>query len=168
MGEPSETQILRRLRHRATGAADAPTSSHNLYLDVDHVELEFDVNPREMPPYETGEMLLLCYTATVHDSFPLLDKRRVMSEFYAHYSTVGSGRPTPLCDKMRGTLNLVFAIGAVYSHLINATWQADGKDPRPTALSTRVTVTSQGPPHISLARLESSLEGQHGFGLHTS
>jgi hypothetical protein len=128
MGEPSETQVLRRLRHRATGAADAPTSSHNLYLDVDHVELEFDVNPREMPPYETGEMLLLCYTATVHDSFPLLDKRRVMSEFYAHYSTVGSGRPTPLCDKMRGTLNLVFAIGAVYSHLINATWQADARD----------------------------------------
>lgn len=102
------------------------TSTVNFYMDDEQIETDFVVDAHGMPPFETAERLLQCYMKTVHNSFPILAKKTFVAQFYNYYASVGRGRPTTIPKKWQATLNLVFAIGAVYSHLVELDWRADG------------------------------------------
>ena len=49
-------------------------------------------------------------------------------EFRKYVSTLRSGGPFQVTRKWRAQLNLLFAIGAKYSHLIGAEWRGDERD----------------------------------------
>ncbi|KAF2190426.1 hypothetical protein K469DRAFT_559877 [Zopfia rhizophila CBS 207.26] len=103
-------------------------NSFTFYLDNESVDPDFYISLPEMPAPDTAERLLSCYMATVHDSFPILSKRPFEVEFRKYFEAVKDGRPPRLTPKWQAILNLVFAIGAKYSHLVKARWRADEQD----------------------------------------
>jgi hypothetical protein len=104
------------------------TSSCSFYLDDETVDIDTIVDQTELPPLEIAERLLNCYMETVQNSYPMLAKKKFVTQFYHYYNSVARGHPYPLAKKWQAMLNLVFAIGAAYSHLIKAPWQADDRD----------------------------------------
>jgi hypothetical protein len=97
-------------------------------LDDETVDMDFVVDPLDLPPLETAERLLNCYMETVQNSYPMLAKKTFVTQFYHYYNSVARGSPYSLPKKWQAMLNLVFAIGAAYSHLIEAPWRADDRD----------------------------------------
>jgi hypothetical protein len=104
------------------------TSSCSFYLDDEIVDMDFVVDELDLPPFETAERLLKCYMETIQNSYPILAKKTFVTQFYHYYSAVARGAPYPLPRKWQAMLNLVFAIGAAHSHLIEAVWRADERD----------------------------------------
>ncbi|ORY07939.1 fungal-specific transcription factor domain-domain-containing protein [Clohesyomyces aquaticus] len=94
-------------------------SSFNFYLDVHDNDNDYLMDSAELPTPETANHLLQCYLSTVHDSFPILPKGELEARFKD---------PGRLSQKWQAILNMVFAIGAKYSHLVRASWQADERD----------------------------------------
>lgn len=103
------------------------TSNFSFYLDDESVDMDFAVNPYELPPLETADRLIRCYMDTVQPTFPILAKKPFLNQFYHYYAALARGAPYKLPQKWQVMLNLVFGIGAVYSHLVEPEWQADGK-----------------------------------------
>jgi len=124
------TERLAALRHRqrSNPVPLMHTSKANYYLDQEPLETDFIADPMEMPPFETAERLIMAYMESCHNSFPFLAKKAVMSEFYHYYAASQRGKPYNPPQKWLATMNLVFAIGAVYSHLTAAEWCADDRD----------------------------------------
>ncbi|KAK7178258.1 fungal specific transcription factor domain-containing protein [Paraphaeosphaeria sporulosa] len=102
------------------------TSSCSFYLDEEPLDFDMDVNPYEMPPYEMAESLLNCYMQTVQNSFPILSQKLFTKQFVDYYNSVARGAPHRWPQKWQAMLNLVFAIGAAYSHLVESHWSANG------------------------------------------
>lgn len=103
-------------------------SAFNFYLNSQSVDLDFVIDPYELPTPDTAERLLKCYISATHDSFPILPRKQFEEEFREYFRAVRRGnapRPSP---RWQAILNLVFAIGARYSHLIMARWRADERD----------------------------------------
>lgn len=117
-----------RMRQEKNPIPIFETSSLNFYLDDEKVELDFLANPLELPPFETAENLLTCFMKTVHDKFPIVAKKPFVSRFYQYYASVGQGQPQQVSPRWQGLLNLVFAIGAVYSHLNREAWRSNDRD----------------------------------------
>ncbi|KAF2439824.1 hypothetical protein P171DRAFT_395811 [Karstenula rhodostoma CBS 690.94] len=99
----------------------------SFYLDADSAELDVDVDPYELPPKETAFKLFECYRQTVHTSFPVLPPQ-FEDQFRRYFETVKPERPFTVPERWLAILNIVFAIGARYSHLINAEWQGEDRD----------------------------------------
>ncbi|KAF2259417.1 hypothetical protein CC78DRAFT_585988 [Lojkania enalia] len=98
------------------------------YLDAENLDVtELLVNQWELPSPDMAESLFNCYMTTVHISFPILPKVYEL-QFRKLYNSIRQQRPLPVSDKWQAILNLVFAIGARYSHLTNAPWQAEPND----------------------------------------
>ncbi|KAK7188591.1 fungal specific transcription factor domain-containing protein [Paraphaeosphaeria sporulosa] len=104
------------------------TRSCSFYLDEEPLDMDMEVDPLELPPYETAEHLLKCYMQTVQNSFPILSQKTFTKQFVHYYSLVAQGAPYKLPQKWQAMLNLVFAIGAVYSHLMESDHAADERD----------------------------------------
>ncbi|KAF2647339.1 hypothetical protein K491DRAFT_784785 [Lophiostoma macrostomum CBS 122681] len=104
------------------------TSSVSYYLDDETIEMDMLTTPYEVPPFETAEKLLHCYMDTVHDTFPFLAKKTFVAQFYHYYASLGRGGPDKVSQKWQAIVNLVFAIGAVYSHLTQAEWRGADRD----------------------------------------
>lgn len=98
------------------------------YLDNESIQIDFIVDPFEMPTPDTAEKLFACFMDTVQGSFPILRKRSFTGQFESYYTSVKAGKPTRIPHKWRAILNLVFAIGARFSHLVRAEWQGDERD----------------------------------------
>ncbi|KAF1933945.1 uncharacterized protein M421DRAFT_414993 [Didymella exigua CBS 183.55] len=105
-----------------------PASKASFYLDDEVFETDIMVDPFEMPPFETAERLLQAYLDSAHNSFPILAKKTFLNRFYHYYAARQQGSPYNVPRKWQATLNLVFAIGAVYIHMNSADWQADDRD----------------------------------------
>ena len=103
-------------------------SAFNFYLNAEGVDLDFVIDPYELPIPETAERLLNCYMETVHDSFPILPKEQFEDEFQKYFIAVRAGNAPRLSPKWQAILNLVFAIAAKNSHLVKARWRADERD----------------------------------------
>jgi hypothetical protein len=99
----------------------------NFYLDSQNIEIEAMVDPYELPPLETAERLFACYTDTIHSWFPILPQE-FEDQFHNYYKSVNLQRSFQVPEKWQAVLNLVFAIGARYSHLIKASWRGDDRD----------------------------------------
>jgi hypothetical protein len=106
-----------------------PTSvtDASFYLDADSPELDVNVDPYELPPRETATKLFACYKQCVHTSFPILPPQ-FEDQFRRYFEAVRSERPFSVPDRWLAILNIVFAIGARFSHLINAGWQGEERD----------------------------------------
>jgi hypothetical protein len=107
---------------------DQQVSSYSFWTDTGSVEIDFSVDPYELPPLETARRLLGCYMSRVHDSFPILPRKTIDDQFRRYYTALQNGNAPRLTPKWHTILNLVFAIGAKYSHLIKANWRADESD----------------------------------------
>ncbi|KAF2131108.1 hypothetical protein P153DRAFT_211176 [Dothidotthia symphoricarpi CBS 119687] len=146
VGKNSEIQWLRAAATAETDRADdearraghqprgsyAPgsdqVSSFSFWADDENVDVDFYVDPYELPQPETAEHLLLCYMAKVQDSFPILARKFFEDQFRRCFTAVHNGNAPQLNPMWQAILNLVFAIGAKYSHLVKASWRADERD----------------------------------------
>ncbi|CAN9480850.1 unnamed protein product [Alternaria alternata] len=109
-----------------------PGSMHHItdatfYLDSDDIEIDIAVDPREMPSPEIAEKFFACYMDTVHDTFPLMPAN-FEDQFRRYIQASKYGHPFFVPDSWRATMNLLFAIGAKYSHLVGAEWRGDERD----------------------------------------
>ena len=82
------------------------------------------VDPYELPTPEVANHLFDAYMERVHSSFPFVGRLNLTSQFRKLIS--GTAQRPP--EKWLAILNLIFAIGAKYSHLINAEWKGDERD----------------------------------------
>ncbi|KAF2109257.1 fungal-specific transcription factor domain-containing protein [Lophiotrema nucula] len=133
-GPPGKSVEARHERLAATKERHAKrtplinSSSMSYYLDDENVEMDFMAAPFELPPFDIAEKLLQCYMDTAHNSFPFLAKKTFVGQFYHYYASRGRGISYKLPQKWQAMLNMVFAIGAVYSHLTEAEWRSDDRD----------------------------------------
>jgi hypothetical protein len=103
-------------------------SSYSFWTDEESFEINFCVDPYELPPLETAKRLLGCYMNRVHDSFPILSRKTLEDQFCRCYTALQNRNTPRLTPKWHTILNLVFAIAAKYSHLVKANWRADELD----------------------------------------
>ena len=82
------------------------------------------VDPYECPPPETCQHLFKVYMTRVHPTFPIVGKVNLQSQFQK-FVTGQVQRPP---EKWLAIVNLIFAIGAKYSHLVQADWAGDERD----------------------------------------
>lgn len=146
VGKNSEVQWLRAVAMAQTERVDdeaggllsqrrgsiAPgneqVTSFSYWADGESVDIDFFVDPYELPQPETAERLLQCYMLRVHDSFPILPRKTFEDQFRKYFTALQNGNAPRLSPKWQAILNMVFAIGAKYSHLIKASWRADERD----------------------------------------
>ncbi|EMD64151.1 hypothetical protein COCSADRAFT_171218 [Bipolaris sorokiniana ND90Pr] len=142
VGKSSEVQWLRAVAlartERTDGSWDSsglprrpsyatssePVSSFSFWTDCDDVNIDFYVDPHEMPQPHIAEHLLQCYMSKIHDSFPILPRREFTEQTRVYFGALQSGNAPSLNPKWQIILNLVFAIGANYAHL-NEGWLAN-------------------------------------------
>ena len=82
------------------------------------------VEPYELPPKQAADMLFHNYLETVHSTLPIIAK----ATFASQYQTLYQNDHVRPGDSWLAVLNLIFAIGAKYSHLIQAEWRGDERD----------------------------------------
>ncbi|RMZ88724.1 hypothetical protein DV736_g4042, partial [Chaetothyriales sp. CBS 134916] len=153
MGKNSELTWLQRLdqetragedsvpeeQHQARLGADLPGSSAAADVDarerpsVTEVSYHLDdlsifprepVDPYDYPSPEMAQHLFRAYMTRSHPTFPIVGKRTLAAQFQRVFSDK-SPRPP---DKWLAIINTIFAIGAKYSHLIQADWRGDEGD----------------------------------------
>lgn len=112
----------------APGLTNEQISSYSFWSDAENVDIDFFVDPYDLPQLEIAERLLACYMSKVHDSFPILPRKTFEDQFRKYFAALSNGNAPRLSPKWQAILNLVFAIGAKYSHLSKASWQADARD----------------------------------------
>ncbi|KAF2830575.1 hypothetical protein CC86DRAFT_315963 [Ophiobolus disseminans] len=104
-----------------------PLSDYYFYLDNENIDAMDQVEPHSLPPLETASALFANYKSTVQEPFRILDDE-FEAQLYKYYEIVQSGATMTVDAKWKAVLNLVLAIGARYSHLVGADWQADPHD----------------------------------------
>ena len=82
------------------------------------------VDAYELPPKQAADMLFQNYLETVHPALPFIGK----TTFASQYQTLYENENIRPGDNWLAILNLIFAIGAKYSHLIQAEWRGDERD----------------------------------------
>lgn len=98
-------------------------SNSTYHCDDVTVLVPGQVDLYELPPKQTAETLFQSYLDTVHPAFPIIGKITFSAQFRAFWTR--DKRPG---NKWLAILNLIFAIGAKYSHLIEADWCGDERD----------------------------------------
>jgi hypothetical protein len=99
----------------------------NYYLDDEGIKLTDCGNPFELPPEYTAALLFQCFTQTIQSSFPILPAT-IEQQLHQYYTLVRNGQSIHCPEKWFALVNLVFAIGAKFSHLTQADWRADELD----------------------------------------
>ena len=111
----SQTQNL-----GATGLT--PISQSSYHCDDMDITISEEVDQYAVPPPATVDKLFNVYMDTVHPTFPIINKT-AFTEQYHQYARGEDVRP-----KWLAILNLIFAIGAKHSHLVQADWRGDVND----------------------------------------
>ena len=125
VGESSKARHERRELFRRESILHSADST--FYLDDDDIEVDVLINPNEMPEPAVADLLFNCYMDTVHSSFPILPTN-FEDQCRRFYESARLNRSFEVPDKWRAIVNLVFAIGAKYSHLVNARWRGDERN----------------------------------------
>ncbi|KAJ5577079.1 hypothetical protein N7535_004005 [Penicillium sp. DV-2018c] len=140
MGKNSEITWMQRLQREANQRAqglpgkfepgqdskfDDAISLHavNYHLDDLDISVPGPVQLYAMPPREMADHMFETYLVTVHPFFPIINRPL----FTAQYRTFFDSAAQP-GDKWLAILNMIFAIGAKHSHLIEAPWRGVDKD----------------------------------------
>lgn len=120
-------KALHQRRVEGGSATIRHVTDATFYLDSDNIDLDIVVNPYELPDPEIAEQLLDCYISTVHSSFPIVPSS-FEDQVRRFTFSLKQNRAFRVPDRWRALLNLVFAIGAKYSHLIGTEWQGPDRD----------------------------------------
>jgi hypothetical protein len=133
-------------QHRDSDApASEPVNSVSFWTDCDGVIIDFEVDPYELPQPDIAEHLVQCYMIKVHgkhphvrticethtyflhnsESFPILPRRAFEDQIRMYFTAIRNGNAPRLDPKWQTVLNLVFAIGANYSHLLDSRWRVE-------------------------------------------
>jgi hypothetical protein len=142
-------------------AGAGPLSDYYFYLDNTDINIDSD-DPDVVPPVEIAIKLFESYQVAVHDPFRILDSS-FEEELQTYYRVSQRGGTMNVCVKWKAILNLVFAIGARFSHLVGGDRRADGCDHhvymlRATHfLGLNPTMTLICAPDISLIRVSVSV-----------
>lgn len=123
----SSMQRIAAQRQRQRQELNAPTSTSTFYLDGEGVEVDYTVDPYALPTTEVAQRLLELYMGSVQDVFPVLSQKVFSTQARHFITSMAPGRPMHVPEKWLAILNLVFAIGARFSHLTGADWQSDSK-----------------------------------------
>ncbi|KAJ5169080.1 uncharacterized protein N7482_004674 [Penicillium canariense] len=146
MGKSSEISWMQRLQREAEQRAQGYSgivepsqdknetrdgfSLHalNYHLDDLDISVPEPVERYHMPPRLLADRLFDDYLDTVHPFFPIINKplfRAQYQTFFDSFSRPSAPRPG---DKWLAILNIIFAIAATHSHLINAPWRGGCDD----------------------------------------
>lgn len=106
---------------------NSPLSNYNFYLDNENLQEIEQVDPYAIPPLDTAKKLWTFYKRAVHDPIRILDEN-FEPQLGTYYRAIQAGGNVKPAARWAAILNLVFAIGARYSHLVGADWQADDHD----------------------------------------
>ncbi|KAJ5533205.1 hypothetical protein N7494_009757 [Penicillium frequentans] len=130
VGEHSEMTWLYRLKRDLDQETSTPIkethhrpskSSLNYFQeDMEPFPLEI-VDESETPPQHIADKLVESYLRVVHAAFPIIGKGVFLSQYRSFYSNPNS-RPG---KRWKAVLNLVFAIAAKHSTLVNSSPQED-------------------------------------------
>lgn len=124
--QPTERGV-RPLSEQATGLGGTKfqsASDSTYHCDDLPVIVTEQVDPFELPPKTVADRLFQSYLDTVHPAFPILGK----STFVSQYQTFNHREALNTGNNWRAILNVIFAIAAKYSHLIQAEWRGDERD----------------------------------------
>ena len=131
-GEPprkSKEKLVNDLRNNDEISAHLPdedeefTVSDSSYHCDDFAMPSLDhVDPYEFPTVDTSKQLYDTYITRVHPTFPIIGKTTFTSQFHRFMEGNIPG------GKWLAILNLIFAISAKYSHLVQADWRGDDRD----------------------------------------
>ena len=110
----------------ATNSGQVSTVTY--YLDHESIDIGFQVDPYGIPALDVAEPLVSLYMEKVHESFPILPRKLFENQCQKYFDSLRYGSAPRLNTKWQAILNLIFAIGATYSHLIKVSWQADERD----------------------------------------
>ena len=100
------------------------TSDATYHCDDVPVIVTDQVDAFELPPKHIADQFFQTYLDTVHPAFPILGK----STFISQYQTFANRESVNTGNNWRAILNLIFAIAAKYSHLVQADWRGDERD----------------------------------------
>ncbi|KAE8377853.1 fungal-specific transcription factor domain-containing protein [Aspergillus bertholletiae] len=103
---------------------NGPIASSNYHLDDFDMPTVERLDISELPSKDIATRLFNAYLNSVHPSFPIIGISTFASQFQAFFNNP-SLKPG---NKWLAILNLIFAIGARYAHLINAEWRRDRGD----------------------------------------
>jgi len=121
------SEALHERRQNARPGSMQHITDATFYLDGDDIEVDIAVDPNEMPGPDIAEKLFDCYLGTVHGTFPLMPAN-FEDQFRRYIQSLRYRNPYQIPPQWRATMNLLFAIGAKYSHLIGAEWRGDERD----------------------------------------
>ncbi|KAL1619968.1 hypothetical protein SLS56_009887 [Neofusicoccum ribis] len=114
-----------KMRQTSEGKRENSIADFTYHLDMENVLTVDCVDKDELPPPHLAKQLLNSYMKTVGDTWPVLIKSEFLGQFQ-HY--LRSKNPQGLPAMWRALLNMVFAIGAKFSHLTGADWEGDDRD----------------------------------------
>lgn len=106
------------------GAGMTPINESTYHCDDLTILIPDRVDPNEVPPRQIADALFQIYLDTVHPSFPIIGKLNFINQYqkFLEAPNIDTG------DRWKAVLNLIFAIGAKYSHLVQAEWRGDERD----------------------------------------
>jgi hypothetical protein len=119
------SEALHQRQHQS--GRTKPLQDFYFYLDNNNIDDIDNTDPYIVPPLETAEKLFEFYLAAVHTPFRILDDD-FESQLRTYYQMEQHSGAVNVCVKWKAILNLVFAIGARFSHLVGAEWRADNRD----------------------------------------
>lgn len=102
----------------------SPVHDSSYHLDDMSISTFEAVDPYEIPTSEVAHQLFNAYIVRVHPSFPVIGKLNLTDQFHRFISGVVPRPP----DQWLAIVNLIFAISAKYSHLVQADWKGDDRD----------------------------------------
>jgi hypothetical protein len=150
-------------------AGAGPLSDYYFYLDNTDINIDID-DPDVVPPVEIAKKLFESYQVAAHDPFRILNSS-FEEELQTYYRVSQRGGTMNVCVKWKAILNLVFAIGARFSHLVSGDRRANGFDhhvymSRATHfLGLDQTTTLICAPDISVIRVSVSVSRNPGVNL---
>jgi hypothetical protein len=123
-----ESSVFQRRGSFVPGLGNEQINSYSFWADNENVDIDYFIDPYDLPPFDIAEILLNCYMSKVHDSFPILPRKTFEDQFRKYFKALSNKNAPRLSPKWQAILNLVFAIGARYSRVSKASWQADARD----------------------------------------
>jgi hypothetical protein len=130
LGQMSEVQWLQQLtarvqhRNEATPILSSTLGGANFYADEKAMQLPHGDNPFHLPSDNIATVLFQCYFQTVQTAFPIVPAD-VEEELQIYYHTVRNTRDVSYPPHWYAMVNLILAIGARFSRLIEAEWHTD-------------------------------------------
>lgn len=103
---------------------DGGISDSTYHCDDQALIMRDLIASKELPPRETVESLLQTYLDTVHPVFPVIGKVTFVNQVQTF---LDNDQLTP-GNNWLAILNLIFALAANYSHLVQADWRGDERD----------------------------------------